>query len=170
MTSAMAERPYIRLRWVTGTLPGRNPLIRIRLFNSSRRALTLASSSAAGTTTLYSRLRPSDSVSVTCIGHFISACTYTAGTHHCTARRSRRRTRTVVCLVLVRAEGLEPPRLSALEPKSRPCANSATPAEGQITDDFGAANRHGLTRRCPPRQGLTVALGPYHSLRANKGK
>src|SRR6476660_4653273 len=77
MTSAIAERPYMRLRCVTGTLPGRNPLIRTRSFNSSRRALTLASSSEAGTTTLYSRLRPSDSVSVTCIGlTFFSACTY----------------------------------------------------------------------------------------------
>src|SRR5215510_5476342 len=78
----MAERPYIRLRCVTGTLPGRNPLIRTRVFSSSRRAFTLASNSAAGTTTLYSRLRPSDSVSVTCIAHtFFFACTHTALAH-----------------------------------------------------------------------------------------
>src|SRR5215510_1441442 len=78
----MAERPYMRLRWVTGTLPGLNPLIRTRVFNSSRRALTLASSSAAGTTTLYSRLSPSDSVSVTCIGYTFSLLELTPHAHH----------------------------------------------------------------------------------------
>src|SRR5262245_66303596 len=78
----MAERPYMRLRWVTGTLPGLNPLIRTRVFNSSRRALTLASSSAAVTTTLYSRLSPSDSVSVTCIGYTFSLLELTPHAHH----------------------------------------------------------------------------------------
>jgi hypothetical protein len=32
--------------------------------------------------------------------------------------------------LLVRAEGLEPPRLSSREPKSRASTNSATPATG----------------------------------------
>src|SRR5579872_2474774 len=40
--------------------------------------------------------------------------------------------------LLVRAEGLEPPRLSSREPKSRASTNSATPA------DRGAARRRGL--------------------------
>ena len=33
-------------------------------------------------------------------------------------------------LLVVRAEGLEPPRLSSREPKSRASTNSATPATG----------------------------------------
>jgi hypothetical protein len=33
----------------------------------------------------------------------------------------------------VRAEGLEPPRLSSREPKSRASTNSATPAKGAST-------------------------------------
>jgi hypothetical protein len=33
---------------------------------------------------------------------------------------------------LVRAEGLEPPRLSPLEPKSSASTNSATPAEAKL--------------------------------------
>ena len=36
----------------------------------------------------------------------------------------------VSTLCLVRAEGLEPPRLSPLEPKSSASTNSATPAKG----------------------------------------
>src|SRR5450631_379236 len=50
----------------------------------------------------------------------------------------------VSTLGVVRAEGLEPPRLSSREPKSRASTNSATPAKGSLKDDPGAAIRQGL--------------------------
>jgi hypothetical protein len=57
------------------------------------------------------------------------------------------------CLIVVRAEGLEPPRLSPLEPKSSASTNSATPAEGKLrtilTPQSGTALRAGT------RQGKT---------------
>src|SRR5262249_40758408 len=130
----------MRLRWVTGTLPGRNPLMRIRSFNSSRRALTLASSSAAGTTTLYSRFRPSDSVSVTCIGYtFFSACTHVAAAHYepnapLVPETGQPPNLSFLGLLGGRAEGLEPPPLAAAGPNPAASTNSATPAEVKITD------------------------------------
>src|ERR1700674_6057375 len=106
--------------------------MRTRSFISSRRTLTLASSSAAGTTTLNSRLRPSDSVSVTCIDHTLfclhARCVGYVG---------------ILALGMVRAEGLEPPQLSSREPKSRASTNSATPAKGASTPKR-AAGRRGL--------------------------
>src|SRR5262249_11213756 len=47
---------------------------------------------------------------------------------------------------LVRAEGLEPPRLATREPKSRASTNSATPAEGTSApyNHIRAAGRRGL--------------------------
>src|SRR5262249_43480161 len=68
ITSAMADLPYSRLRWAAGTLPGRKPRSCTRLLISSSRALTLASRSAAGTTTRNSRFSPAAAVSVTSIG------------------------------------------------------------------------------------------------------
>src|SRR6185503_10185004 len=135
MTSAIAERPYMRLRCVTGTLPGRNPLIRTRSFNSSRRASTLASSSEAGTTTLYSRLRPSESVSVTCIWPHFSLLALASHRHQALRAgrvgiRAETTRELIQPFILVRAEGLEPPRLSPLEPKSSASTSSATPAKG----------------------------------------
>src|ERR1700756_2637014 len=63
----MADLPYRRLRCATGTLPGRKPRSCTLPLRSSRRALTFASRSVAGTTTRYSRFRPVEDVSVTCI-------------------------------------------------------------------------------------------------------
>src|ERR1700733_4262868 len=63
----MADLPDRRLRWATGTLPGRKPPNCTRRLGSASRSLTLASRSVAGTTTRYSRLRPAAEVSVTCI-------------------------------------------------------------------------------------------------------
>jgi hypothetical protein len=45
---------------------------------------------------------------------------------------------------MVRAEGLEPPRLSSREPKSRASTSSATPAKGKSRDASGAAIWQGL--------------------------
>ena len=81
--------------------------------------MTFASRSVAGTTTRYSRLRPAAEVSVTCIGIALggrlSRTSWAAFSEKTSA-------------LLVRAEGLEPPRLSSREPKSRASTNSATPA------------------------------------------
>src|SRR3954463_1093005 len=52
---------------------------------------------------------------------------------------------------LVRAEGLEPPQLSSLEPKSSASTNSATPAKGVA-----------LTPGTPRRRGLYHALARKH--------
>src|SRR5450759_3847715 len=130
--------------------------MRTRSFNSSRRTLTLASSSAAGTTTLNSRLRPSDSVSVTCIDHTLVYLRIAPDL-------SNDGQQVPLALGVVRAEGLEPPRLSSREPKSRASTNSATPAKGSLKDDPGAAIRQGLARkglthRRPPRQAVKTGL------------
>src|SRR5262249_17025699 len=79
-----------------------------------------ASRSVAGTITRYSRLRPVEDVSVTCIDIAL-------GGPHC-AHLGRFLEKTSA--LLVRAEGLEPPRLSSRDPKSRASTNSATPATG----------------------------------------
>ena len=63
----MTERPYCLRSRAIGTLPGRKPGMRMRLFSSSSRWATWPSISAASTTTLYSRFRPSADNSVTCI-------------------------------------------------------------------------------------------------------
>src|SRR5450830_723105 len=143
--------------------------MRTRSFNSSRRALTLASSSAAGTTTLNSRLRPSDSVSVTCIAH-TSLLSHSRRVGLTAANRAGRVGIKLSALGVVRAEGLEPPRLSPLEPKSSASTNSATPAKGSLKDDPAAAirqrlARNGLTHRRPPGQAVKTGLsggGLYH--------
>src|SRR3954469_1099813 len=67
MVSAMTERPYTFLRWLTGTLPGRKPLRRTLSFRSTRRASALASRSDAGTLIWNSCFNPSARVSVTCM-------------------------------------------------------------------------------------------------------
>ena len=74
IVSAITERPYIRFRCPTGTLPGRKPLMRTVPLSSSRRALTFVSRSPDETTTRYSRFNPSESVSVTCMVEKISCC------------------------------------------------------------------------------------------------
>src|ERR1700688_5198455 len=169
--------------------------MRTRSLSSSSRTLTLASSSAAGTTTLNSRLRPSDSVSVTCIAHTLLCLNVSLH-----ARRAGRvglywrspaavfehdlirkpvptfRDHALAALGMVRAEGLEPPRLSSREPKSRASTNSATPAKGSLKDDPGAAiwqglARNGLTHRGPPGQAATACLsggGLYHGKTARQ--
>src|SRR6201991_2813196 len=67
MVSAITERPYTFLRWLTGTLPGRKPLRRTLSFRSTRRASALASRSDAGTLIWNSCFNPSTRVSVTCM-------------------------------------------------------------------------------------------------------
>src|SRR5262245_7406799 len=68
--------------------------------------------------------------------------------------------RSGLCRGVVRAEGLEPPRLSSREPKSRASTSSATPASA--TTDFAAAGRrglyHGQSRRRTTKIGLSAAL------------
>src|ERR1035437_6021987 len=63
MVSAMTERPYTFLRWLTGTLPGRKPLRRTLSLRSTRRASALASRSDAGTLIWNSCFNPSARVS-----------------------------------------------------------------------------------------------------------
>src|SRR5258705_6165835 len=67
MVSAITERPYTFLRWLTGTLPGRKPLRRTLSLRSTRRASALASRSDAGTLIWNSCFNPSARVSVTCM-------------------------------------------------------------------------------------------------------
>src|SRR6266581_6601912 len=152
MVSAITERPYTFLRWLTGTLPGRKPLRRTLSLSSTRRTSALASRSDAGTLIWNSCFNPSTRVSVTCMASIF----FPLGP---SVKR-----RDIVNLVdapwslrrwfggpflqgklalseigppifvmqtlsrLVRAEGLEPPQLSSLEPKSSASTSSATPA------------------------------------------
>ena len=126
MVSAITERPYIRFICVAGTLPGRKPLIRTWPFSSSSRASTLVASSAIGTTTLNSRLRPS-------LLFLLLASPISSSLVAVLRGMSKG---------LVRAEGLEPPRLSPLEPKSSASTNSATPARKALRGTaFGRAAR-----------------------------
>src|SRR5882762_4932767 len=67
MVSAITERPYTFLRWLTGTLPGRKPLRRTLSLRSTRRASAFASRSDAGTLIWNSCFNPSARVSVTCM-------------------------------------------------------------------------------------------------------
>src|SRR5438132_2101392 len=67
MVSAITERPYTFLRWLTGTLPGRKPLRRTLSLRSTRRASALASRSDAETLIWNSCFNPSVRVSVTCM-------------------------------------------------------------------------------------------------------
>src|SRR6476660_7255726 len=67
MVSAITERPYTFLRWLTGTLPGRKLLRRTLSLRSTRRASALASRSDAGTLIWNSCFNPSARVSVTCM-------------------------------------------------------------------------------------------------------
>ena len=49
-------------------------------------------------------------------------------------------------LYIVRAEGLEPPCLAALDPKSSASANFATPAKGSAKVNFFERNTKGVLR------------------------
>src|SRR5436190_13015249 len=150
MVSAITERPYTFLRWLTGTLPGRKPLRRTLSFRSTRRASALASRSDAGTLILNSCFNPSTRVSVTCMasiffrfvgpdGPDIVQLDRRAAPKACVGgsadplpqggnRPSSIRHANAWIERLVRAEGLEPPQLSSLEPKSSASTSSATPA------------------------------------------
>src|SRR4051794_14815327 len=150
MVSAITERPYTFFRWLTGTLPGRKPLSFTLSLRSTSLASALASRSDAGTLILNSCFSPSARVSVTCMASIFfrfvgpdgpdmvnlsrratEACAGGAADrnpqpgnrpsriHHANAWIER----------LVRAEGLEPPQLSSLEPKSSASTSSATPAD-----------------------------------------
>ena len=154
MVSAITERPYTFLRWLTGTLPGRKPLSWTLSLRSTSLASALASRSDAGTLIWNSCFKPSARVSVTCMASIFfplgpasaartlsiwsargfqtcaggSAAPFPAGNlplrqqvlQQSSCKRRQR---------LVRAEGLEPPQLSSLEPKSSASTNSATPAD-----------------------------------------
>ena len=80
-----------------------------------------------------SRLRPSETVSVTCMAiiyFFVAGLFVGRGTAPDPV--------VALSLGVVRAEGLEPPRLSSLEPKSSASTNSATPAEGTLGTERAA--------------------------------
>src|SRR5579871_6386857 len=151
MVSAMTERPYTFFRWLTGTLPGRKPLRRTLSFMSTRRASALASRSEAGTLTWNSCFNPCETVSVTCMAKNLLPLRRGArggpeNSRFCqahglrlapvlSANRSPREDEGSPVIPdanakrrLVRAEGLEPPQLSSLEPKSSASTSSATPA------------------------------------------
>ena len=96
-TSPITERPYCLRSRAIGTLPGRKPGMRMRPFSSSSRWATWPAISAASTTTLYSRFRPSADNSVTCISLRLAFRLQRAGPGDSRA-------------TLVRAKGLEPPR------------------------------------------------------------
>src|SRR5258707_7012671 len=154
MVSAITERPYTFFRWLTGTLPGRKPLRRTLYLSSTRRTSALASRSDAGTLIWNSCFNPSARVSVTCMASIffrfrpaLSAGTFSiwstrdlkgcaGGSADPFLRANRPFKKQVLpyssckrCQRLVRAEGLEPPQLSSLEPKSSASTSSATPAE-----------------------------------------
>src|ERR1700731_4667884 len=111
----MADLPYKRLRCATGTLPGRKPRNCTRPLRSSSRSLTFASRSIAGTTTRYSRLRPAEDVSVTCIrpAEDVSVTCIDIALHGPYCAHLGRFFGKKTSALLVRAEGLEPPRLSS---------------------------------------------------------
>src|SRR5712671_2429032 len=159
MVSAITERPYTFFRWLTGTLPGRKPLRRTLSLSSTRRTSALASRSDAGTLIWNSCFNPSARVSVTCMASIFfplwSGVKRRDIVNLVDARpQSLRRwfggpcffgqtgpSRNQVlqyssckrCQRLVRAEGLEPPQLSSLEPKSSASTSSATPADSIIS-------------------------------------
>src|SRR3954447_1378647 len=155
MVSAITERPYTFLRWLTGTLPGRKPLRRTLSFRSTRRASALASRSEAGTLIWNSCFNPSARVSVTCMASIFFRCRPAYWHGHCqfgrrgpqslrrlfgrphlrgalSLRKQIQQSSCKRCQRLVRAEGLEPPQLSSLEPKSSASPSSATPADSII--------------------------------------
>src|SRR3954452_20648690 len=154
MVSAMTERPYTFLRWLTGTLPGRKPLRRTLSFRSTRRASALASRSDAGTLIWNSCFNPSARVSVTCMASIFFRCRPASWHGHyqfggrdpqslrrllgrpisggLSLRKQVQQSSCKRCQRLVRAEGLEPPQLSSLEPKSSASTSSATPADSII--------------------------------------
>ena len=117
ITSPRRFLPNIFFSSAFGALPLRKPFI----WKSARTASIFSSifeaSSAAGSVIAYSRFRPSDSFSVTCI-----CLTRRVVSSHGGGSGS-----------LVRAEGLEPPRLAAREPKSRVSTSFTTPARGRRT-------------------------------------
>src|SRR6202048_327811 len=145
MGSALTERPYDFSRGRTGPLPGRKPLRRTLSLSSTRRTSAFASRSDAGTLIWNSCFNPSTRVSVTCMASIFFSLSsgdrrrdivnlvdarpqrlrrWFGGPHffgqtgpsrnyvlpYSSCKRRQR---------LVRAEGLEPPQLSSLEPKSR---------------------------------------------------
>src|SRR5665213_1455222 len=55
---------------------------------------------------------------------------------------------------MVRAEGLEPPRLSSREPKSRASTNSATPAKGRSNAPWRRSGRPQAAQSHGARRGL----------------
>ena len=90
-------------------------------------------------------------------------------------RRSRDALVPSACRGVVRAEGLEPPRLSSLEPKSSASTSSATPAKGASEPrppPGGAAyimllrrrtKKMGMRRRAPPGY-VRPPMRPLHPL------
>ena len=164
MVSAITERPYTFLRWLTGTLPGRKPLRRTLSLRSTSLASALASRSDAGTLIWNSCFNPSARVSVTCMASIFFPLGPALVAGQCqSGRREAFKTcaggsaapfppgnlplrRQVLqqssckrCQRLVRAEGLEPPQLSSLEPKSSASTSSATPADSIMSGrDAGA--------------------------------
>ena len=64
------------------------------------------------------------------------------------------------CPGLVRAEGLEPPRLSSREPKSRASTSSATPARAPRASGRCRSSRYRHVRRCASRHEPVCAWEP----------
>src|SRR3569833_3134806 len=109
--------------------------MRTCVLSRSSRASPPASSSEAGTTTLYSRLCFLVCVLVTCIWPHFSLLALASHRHQALRAgrvgiRAETTRELIQPFILVRAEGLEPPRLSPLEPKSSASTSSATPAKG----------------------------------------
>src|SRR5258708_18397319 len=159
MVSAITERPYTFLRWLTGTLPGRRPLRRTCPLRATKRASAFASRSDAGTLIWNSCFNPSVRVSVTCMASIFfrfspaqTARTLVSlsrrGLTACAGGRRTHLSEMVLqqssckrCQRLVRAEGLEPPQLSSLEPKSSASTSSATPADSIMSGRDAAGGR-----------------------------
>ena len=112
----------------TGTLPLRKPLSCTWSLNSSRRVVKRSVSSPWPMTTFSSRLRPVTDDSVTCM---ISASTAASGGTDPAPLAEP--TYPSPSASMVRAEGLEPPRLASQEPKSCASASSATPAGSNVS-------------------------------------
>ena len=123
-TSLRTASPY-RCRIIDGgTFPGRKPGIETLPDTSSSLALSFVSTSFAGTMILSSWLKPSFFISVT------SMALYSPVLHYNRRLSFANRTANFRAWLaqVVRAEGIEPPRIAPQVPKTCASTSSATPA------------------------------------------
>src|ERR1700761_3066157 len=152
-------------------------------FRSIRRASALASRSAAGTLIWNSCFNPSTRVSVTCmVSIFFRVRPWPSGLKTVsmygardlvslrrwfgepapTGQALQKFVMQTLDERLVRAEGLEPPQLSSLEPKSSASTSSATPADSIMSGrDAASGGLITWARRFAAKKWHFTALGLY---------